>query len=71
MKIKIKAVCQSNPSHIQELIIDPLLGRSYAEGLAGLLDGSSKMYLFPPGPGSVIGKCGICKAQIKCTVTEE
>jgi hypothetical protein len=71
MKIKITAVCESSPSHIQKLTIDEKLGKAYAKQLAGLLDGTSPMYLYPPGPESVIGKCGICKAQIKCNVTEE
>lgn len=42
-----------------------------ARNLAGLLDGSSLLYLYPPGEGSPIGKCGICQAQIKATVVTE
>ena len=29
------------------------------------------MYVHPPGADSVIGKCGICGSQIKCTVEDE
>ncbi len=37
---------------------------------AELLDGSSDMYIYPPGPDSVIGSCGICQSKFKCTVNE-
>jgi len=40
----------------------------YVRSLAALLDGSSEMYLHPPGLESTIGKCGICGSQIACSV---
>ena len=68
MKHKITAVCEAG--HSQEIIIEGL-GREYAELQAGLLDGTSPMYIHSPiGTDSVIGKCGICRAQIHCVVTE-
>lgn len=44
------------------------MSRKFVEGVAGLLDGSSPMYQFPPGDDSVIGKCSKCGAKIHCTV---
>jgi predicted acyltransferase len=56
--------------HEQVLTVDGRLGRRWAEILAGLLDGTSDVYVHQPGPDSVIGKCGRCGAHIQCTVTE-
>ena len=43
-----------------------------ATALAEVLDGTSPMYVGSPvADGSVIGKCGICRAQIQCEVTDE
>jgi len=65
----ITATCGNG--HSQRLNVDAALGRQWAEGLAGLLDGTSPMYLYSPiGTDSVIGKCGICLAQINCTIAE-
>jgi len=44
--------------------------REDAELFAGLLDGTSTMYVYPPGPESVLGKCGTCGAKIRCVVEE-
>lgn len=46
------------------------VSREFAEMQCGLLDGTSPMYLFPPGPESSIGKCGICGAKITAKVVE-
>ena len=57
--------------HTQELRVDHKLGIEYAEGLAGLMDGTSPMYVHSPiGTDSVIGKCGYpgCGAQVHSTV---
>jgi hypothetical protein len=62
----IEATCGNG--HRQILQISAELGREYAYHLAGLLDGTSEMYRFPPGPESVIGKCGVCGSQITCEV---
>lgn len=64
----IKIECPNG--HFQKLVIKGL-GRQWAEEQAGLLDGTSPMYAFSPiGTPSVIGKCGICGTQIRCTVSE-
>jgi len=44
--------------------------RELVETQAGLLDGTSPFYVSPPEPNSVIGKCGLCGAQIHCHVEE-
>jgi hypothetical protein len=64
----ITARCTGKPEHVQQMTMN--CTREYAELFAGLLDGSSTMYVHPPGPESVIGKCGICRAQIRCVVEE-
>jgi hypothetical protein len=38
--------------------------------LAALIDGSSPMYIHPPGEGSPIGRCALCQGKLKCTVEE-
>jgi hypothetical protein len=65
----IRAKCDNG--HVQEITIrnQP---RWYAEGLAFLMDGTSPMYVHSPiGTNSVIGKCGICRAQIHCELLPE
>lgn len=48
------------------------LGLEWAMILAGLLDGSSPLYQPSPiGTDRIIGKCGICLAQLKCTAEGE
>jgi hypothetical protein len=65
----ITARCENG--HSQEIKIDGELGLEWAKGQAGLLDGTSPMYLHSPiGTDSVIGKCGLCRTQIRCEVTE-
>lgn len=34
--------------------------REWAENYAGILDGTSPYYVYPPGPDSVIGQCQEC-----------
>jgi len=64
----ITATCEAG--HAQEIKIDGKMGREWAVNQAGLLDGSSPMYIADPrkDPASDIGKCGICRAQLTCTV---
>ncbi len=68
MKYTITARCANG--HTQELVFDGL-GLAYTEQQAKLIDGTSSMYVHSPiGTDSVIGKCGICGAQIQCSVSE-
>lgn len=80
-EIRIIVRCTGNEHHAKVLKIDPALGFEYASTLAGLLDGTSPFYVFPPGgqdqihewpgeKGSPIGRCGICGEPFTCTVTE-
>ena len=72
MSFFITAKCVNG--HVQTIEYSgPNVGsREWAEVQAGLLDGTSSMYRASPiGTDSVIGKCGICKAQIHCTVERQ
>jgi predicted acyltransferase len=69
MNYLITARCDAG--HGQVLTVAHRMGLAWAEVLAGLLDGSSSVYSYPPEPESVLNKCGICGARIQCTVTEE
>lgn len=69
-EIRIRAQCTKDEDHAKILRFKASVGREYVETLAGLLDGSSPFYIFPPGDLSPIGKCGICGAPIKCSVFE-
>lgn len=80
-EIRIKVQCTENEHHAKILRISSALGREYAEGLAGLLDGTSRFYIHKPGgvmnvpewpgdKGSPIGRCGICGAPFRCSVFE-
>ena len=62
----IEICCEQG--HRQAIKVDPDLGEEWARGLAGLMDGTSPMYLYPPGANSPIGKCGICGTPITATV---
>jgi hypothetical protein len=66
--LKIVARCESG--HEQTIVCS---GQTLheVETFAGLLDGSSPLYVHPPGAESVIGKCGIYGERIACTVTTE
>lgn len=69
-EIRIIVRCKENSDHAKILRIGNELVREYAENLAGLLDGSSRFYIHPPGDLSPIGKCGICHGQLTATVEE-
>jgi hypothetical protein len=64
----VTATCQQG--HSQTIRLQGY-SREAAEMWAGLLDGTAAVYVYPPGPESVIGKCGICQTPFTCTVTEE
>jgi hypothetical protein len=74
--IRLTVRCTEVENHAKVLVIDAaclppeFLGLNYAKVLAGLLDGSSPFYIYPPGPGSPIGKCGVCGGKLKCEVEE-
>jgi hypothetical protein len=67
--ITVTAECRQG--HTQALQLDADLGMDYAVMLGGLMDGTSRFYIYPPGPSSTIGKCSICQSPITVTVAEE
>lgn len=66
---EVTATCESGHSQVTKLDAKAFT-KEGAELFAGLLDGTSPAFLYPPGPESVIGKCGICQKPFKCTVKE-
>ncbi len=65
----VTALC--GEGHSQTLQVDASMGLEFVKQWAGLMDGTSPFYLNPPGAESMIGKCGICGSQIKCSVEDE
>jgi hypothetical protein len=65
--IFVTAVCDAG--HSQALEINGM-SLEWAKEWAGLMDGTSRFYQRSPvgDPDSLIGKCGICRAPIKCSV---
>jgi hypothetical protein len=68
-EIRLKIQCVKNVDHAKILKIHDA-GREYVETLGGLMCGNSPFYVFPPGPGSPIGRCGLCGGQLEYTVEE-
>jgi hypothetical protein len=67
--ITVTARCAEG--HEQTLNVDAAMGLEWVKGWVGLMDGTSPFYVHPPiGTDSMIGKCGICGSQIKCTVED-
>lgn len=62
---KIVGVLECPSGHVAVMEFDARMGREYAETQLGLLDGTSPMYKFPPGPESQLGKCGVCRGPLK------
>lgn len=70
-EIRITIRCATHPDeHAKILRVSPELGRDYAETFAGLLCGTSPMYIHKPGPNSPIGKCATCGGQLTYTIEE-
>lgn len=70
-EIRVTVRCKSHPEkHAKILRVDPQLGLEFAQLMAGLLDGTSPMYIYKPGPDSPIGKCATCGGQLETTVEE-
>ncbi|HLW67869.1 MAG TPA: hypothetical protein VKS79_21300 [Gemmataceae bacterium] len=67
---EITATCENGHTHIVKLDANTF-SKAGAEQWAGLLDGSSRFFVHPPGPESVIGKCGICQKPFKCTIKDK
>jgi hypothetical protein len=68
--ILVTAKCEAG--HEQAVRFEASMGLGWATEWAMLMDGTSPFYVRSPigDPDSAIGKCGICRAQIKCSVSE-
>ncbi len=67
MTFQVEVRCEAG--HTQTFrVVD--MSREWVESWAGLMDGTSPMYVYPPTDFSPIGKCGICSRRLKTTVTE-
>lgn len=64
---KVTAKCENG--HEQSITLQGMT-KEWAESYAGLLDGTSPFYIYPPNEKSVIGKCGICGKTFKCKIEE-
>lgn len=72
--IRLTIRCSKNPEKHAKLVRFPdaseqvlhfgaaSFPREWVESYAQLLCGTSPLYVFPPGPNSPIGKCGVCGA---------
>jgi hypothetical protein len=66
-KLKFEMYLKCENGHEQTIIYSGL-DRPTVEAIAGLLDASSPMYVYPVGPDSLIGRCGICRGEITAEV---
>jgi hypothetical protein len=66
---QLTLVCASG--HSQKIQLGPGFTRAMAEDYAGLIDGTSDMFIASPlGTDSPIGKCCICGAQIRAQIEQ-
>ena len=65
----IEARCERG--HTQR-IATPGMGAPRVRQLAGLIDGTSELFVVPPRdtpvPGSTLARCGICGSWMTCTL---
>lgn len=62
--------CRRDSDHAKVIRIDQALGMAYVDTLAQLLDGSSHLYIHPPGDRAPIGRCSACGAQLKSEISQ-
>jgi hypothetical protein len=67
-EIRITVRCKEDENHAKNLRMDASRGLAWVETLAEILDGTSTMYIYPPGPGSPIGKCAICGGKLDAEI---
>ena len=69
----IELVCESDPAHTSYITLEGCT-REYADRLAGIMDGTSDFYLYPPRdsptPGSMLARCQRCQGWLLATVKE-
>jgi len=67
MRLTVRCTQDTNHAKILEF---KDMDEEQAKRFAGLLDGTSPAYIHPPGPGSPIGKCGLCGGKIEVDIAE-
>lgn len=72
-EVRVIIRCSKDVDHAKTLRLRADEGKvdttiALAKLLAALLDGSSPLYLLPPGDLSPIGHCGLCGAKWQCEV---
>lgn len=68
--ITVRGTCQKCGG-TQDIRFGKGFSRAYVEMWMGLVDGSSPLYLKPPGPESQIGQCGICGGRFRTEIVGE
>lgn len=68
--IRLLLRCARDSTHAKVIQFVPGFSMETAKTLAGLLDGSSAMYIRKPGPLSPLGKCATCGGAIESTITQ-
>lgn len=66
---QIKATCGGTCKKVQTITYEGF-DREYVERAAGLLDGTSPLYMIPPDKLSTIGQCETCDGRFTCEVIE-
>ena len=68
--IQIILRCKKDRDHAKIFRLDANVGMGLAETLAALLDGSSHLYIYPPGDQSPIGLCAVCGGGLTSEISE-
>lgn len=67
MNYVLKAKCEGECKKEQTITYEDFT-REYVERVAGLMDGTSPLYVFKPNGDSTLGKCETCGGKFTCTV---
>ena len=67
--MKILVCCDNGHSQILTFKALSLFNREQMSEICGLIDGTSKYY--DPKESLLIGKCGICWGQLKCSLVDD
>jgi len=69
-EIRILVRCTAEENHGKILRFRPTESLVLIEAIAALLRGDSPCYVYPPGPGSPIGRCAICQAPLEAEIKQ-
>ncbi len=69
LAFKVTAKCENGH---EQFVTYYDMTREQVEVIIGLVDGTSPLYIYPPGENSVIGKCAYpnCGKPFKCSIQE-